>query len=223
MKGMLKLWQQVILIQHTEDRSKLLILIVEDQQDKLIQHTDARSKLLIQIEENWQESNCYFMTWQLSLILQVSHTYIIRLVGYGMKNAIMGVGTFICRVHQVPQKEMLCKSAMSSVSCNFDEGLMMRFDLDEMPLFMRMFCQDCTKYHNLLAMAATKKCNYCDAHAFTNQSPGIHCLTLSRQIIISLQGYPVLTCKDVDYHILFLTVQCHVHVCPNPEMLTKNY
>ncbi len=36
MKGMLKLWQQVVLIQHTEDRSKLLILIVEDGQDKLI-------------------------------------------------------------------------------------------------------------------------------------------------------------------------------------------
>ncbi len=36
MKGMLKLLQQVILIQHTEDRSKLLILIVEDGQDKLI-------------------------------------------------------------------------------------------------------------------------------------------------------------------------------------------
>ncbi len=36
MKGMLKLWQQVVLIQHTEDRSKLLILILEDQQDKSI-------------------------------------------------------------------------------------------------------------------------------------------------------------------------------------------
>ncbi len=36
MKGMLKLWQQAVLSQHKEDRSKLLILIVEDQQDKLI-------------------------------------------------------------------------------------------------------------------------------------------------------------------------------------------
>ena len=57
MKRMLKLWQQVVLIQHTEDRSKLLILIIEDQQDKLIQHTEDRSKLLIQIKEDWQESN----------------------------------------------------------------------------------------------------------------------------------------------------------------------
>jgi hypothetical protein len=66
-------------------------------------------------------------------------------------------------------KKICCANgALSSVSCNFDEGLMMRFDLDEMPLFMRMvtttgkFCQDCTKYNNLLAMAATKVCNYCD-------------------------------------------------------------
>ena len=46
MKGMLKLWQQVILIQHTEDRSKLLVLLKEDWQ-VLIQHTGYRSKLLI--------------------------------------------------------------------------------------------------------------------------------------------------------------------------------
>jgi hypothetical protein len=54
MKGMLHLWQQVILIQHTDDESKLLI----------------------QIKEDWQESNHFFMTWQLSSILQVAHTYI---------------------------------------------------------------------------------------------------------------------------------------------------
>ncbi len=74
MKGMLKLWQQVVLIQHTEDRSKLLI----------------------QIKEDWQESNHFFMTWQLSSILQVAHTYIISLAGYGMKNVVMDMGTFIC-------------------------------------------------------------------------------------------------------------------------------
>jgi hypothetical protein len=82
MKGMLHLWQQVILIQHTDDRSKLLILI----------------------EEDWQESNCFLMTWQVGSILQVAHTYIISRANYGMKNVVMGVGTFICQVHQVPQK-----------------------------------------------------------------------------------------------------------------------
>jgi hypothetical protein len=63
----------------------------------------------------------------------------------------------------------------------------MRFALDEMPLFMRIvtttckFCQDCTKYNNLLAMAATKVCNYCDNPGFTNQGPGAHCGMLSGQ------------------------------------------
>jgi hypothetical protein len=60
----------------------------------------------------------------------------------------------------------------------------MRFALDEMPLFVRMvtitckFCQDCTKYNNLLAMAATKVCNYCDDPGFTNQGPGVHCVIM---------------------------------------------
>ncbi len=100
----------------------------------------------------------------------------------------MGVGTFICRVHQVPQKKCCATVSLSSVSCNCDEGLMMRFALDEMPLFMRMvrttcnFYQDCTNYKNLLAMAATKVCNYCDDPGFTNQGPGAHPVTLSGKV-----------------------------------------
>jgi hypothetical protein len=44
------------------------------------------------------------MTWQVSLILQVAHNYIISLAGYGMKNVVMGVGIFIYLLHQVLQK-----------------------------------------------------------------------------------------------------------------------
>ncbi len=60
--------------------------------------------MLTLTEEDWQESNHFLMKWQLSLILQVAHTFIISLAGYGMKNVVMGVGTFICQVQQVPQK-----------------------------------------------------------------------------------------------------------------------
>jgi hypothetical protein len=73
------------------------------------------------------------------------------------------------------KKKCCANGALSSISCNFDEELMMRFALDEMPLFMIVvtttckFCQDCTKYNNLLAMAATKVCNYCDNPGFTKQ------------------------------------------------------
>ncbi len=81
------------------------------------------------------------------------------------------------------KKKCCANGALSSVSCNFDEGLMIRFALNEMALFMRMvtttckFCQVCTKYNNLLAMAATKVCNYCDDPGFTNQGPGGQCVS----------------------------------------------
>ncbi len=77
------------------------------------------------------------------------------------------------------KKKCCANGALSSVSCNFDEELMMRFALDKMPLFMKMvtrtrkFCQDCTKYNNLLAIAATMVCNYCDNPGFTNRGPGV--------------------------------------------------
>jgi hypothetical protein len=71
------------------------------------------------------------------------------------------------------RKKCCANGVLSSVSPNFDEKLIMRFVLDEMPLFMRIvtpsckFCQACTKFNNLLAMAATKVCNYCDTPGFT--------------------------------------------------------
>ena len=76
---------------------------------------------------------------------------------------------------------------MSSVSHNFDEELKMRFGMDEM-VFMRLattrrkFCQDCTKYNNLFAMAATKVCSYCVNSGFTNQGPGHHSVMLSGRV-----------------------------------------
>jgi hypothetical protein len=71
--------------------------------------TDPAYRILEQITDTNQrrlakEQPFFFMKCQLSSILQVAHTYIISLVGYGMKNVVMGVGTFICRVQQVPQK-----------------------------------------------------------------------------------------------------------------------
>jgi hypothetical protein len=93
------------------------------QQDILIQQTGYRSKSLILIEEEWQAGNRIFMKWQLSLILQVAHTYIIILAGYGMKNVVMGVGTFICQVQQVPQKRndvqmVLCLLLVTTLTKN---------------------------------------------------------------------------------------------------------
>jgi hypothetical protein len=94
------------------------------------------------------------MTWQLSLILQVAHTYIISLAGYGMRMSSWEWVHSSVKFIKFHKKKYCANGALPSVSCNFDEGLMMRFALDEMPLFMRMvtttckFCQDCSKYNN---------------------------------------------------------------------------
>ncbi len=86
------------------------------------------------------------------------------------------------------KKKCCAKGALSSVSHNFDEELKMRFGLDEMPLFMRLattrckFCQDCTKYNNLFAMAATKVCIYCDNNAQLQQSPNLFSQRIPREL-----------------------------------------
>jgi hypothetical protein len=202
MKGMLKLWQQVVLIQHAECRKMKRMLHLSmatsrtspayRRQEQIARQTNPPeikaqenkmnaasmvtsctnpsyirwSKLLILIKEDWQESNHYFMTWQLSSILQVA---------LWNEECHHGCGYIhLLSLSSSTKKKCCANGALSSVSCNFDEGLMMRFDLDEMPLVMRMvttthkFCQDCTKYNNLLAMAATKVCNYCAVPGFTN-------------------------------------------------------
>jgi hypothetical protein len=84
--------------QRTEHRSKSLIMH-EQHKDKMhtqTGRTEHRSKLLILHKEDWQQDDLMFrrmrhyndrkqhIKWQQSLMLQVAHTYIISLVGYGM-------------------------------------------------------------------------------------------------------------------------------------------
>jgi hypothetical protein len=122
------------------------------------------------------------------------------------------------------KKKCCANGALYSLSHNFDEELKMRFGMEEMPLFMRLttmrrkFCQDCTKYNNLFAMAATKVCNYCDNSGFTNQGPGHNCVTLSGRDHHFFTRVSISNPQVVVHHILFLTVWCHVHVRPNLEM-----
>jgi hypothetical protein len=82
---------------------------IADTNQKRLARTDPANRIPEQIADTNQrrlarEQLFFFMKWQLSSILQVAHTYIISLVGYGMKNVVMGVGTFICQVQQVQQK-----------------------------------------------------------------------------------------------------------------------
>jgi hypothetical protein len=81
------------------------------------------------------------------------------------------------------KKKCCANGVLSSVSENFNEELMMKVGLDELPYFLKRvlsdcsFRQDCTKYNNFFAMAATKVCNYCDDPGYTNRGPGIHSVT----------------------------------------------
>ena len=87
------------------------------------------------------------------------------------------------------KKKCCANGVLSSVSENFNEELMMKVGLDELPFFLKRvlsdgsFRQDCAKYNNLFAMAATKVCNYCDDPGYTNRGPGTHSVTLTGRIV----------------------------------------
>jgi hypothetical protein len=77
-------------------------------------------------------------------------------------------------------------SLLSSVSLNFDKGLMMSIALNELPVFIRRVFIVINFQRNkiiyVLAMAATKVCNYCDTPGFTIRGPGNGSVTLDGQV-----------------------------------------
>jgi hypothetical protein len=86
-------------------------------------------------------------------------------------------------------KRKCCANGLLSLaSPNFDQYAMLRFSLNQLPVFMtsvlysQEFDQQSTKYNNLLTMSATKVCNYTGHGRFTNQGLGYHCVTLSGRV-----------------------------------------
>ncbi len=82
---------------------------IVDTYQRRLAHTDPAYRIPEQNADTNQrrlarEQPIFFMKWQLSSMYQVAHTYIISLAGYGMNNVVMGVGTLIYQVQQVPQK-----------------------------------------------------------------------------------------------------------------------
>jgi hypothetical protein len=69
-------------------------------------------------------------------------------------------------------------------SPNFNEDAMVKLDMEQFPVFMRLaihspnFHEECTTFNNILLMAVTKVCNYCDTPEFTNCGLGNVCVTL---------------------------------------------
>jgi hypothetical protein len=77
------------------------------------------------------------------------------------------------------RKKCCVNGLLSSASDNFDEGLMMGYVLDELPVFVRQvisnsnkFSQKSSTYNNLVAMAATVVCNYNETAGFSRRGPG---------------------------------------------------
>ncbi len=65
------------------------------------------------------------------------------------------------------RKKCCANGRLSSVSGNFDKELMMKYELQQFPLFMRKivlwitnFSQKSSMYNNLVPMAGTVVCNY---------------------------------------------------------------
>ncbi len=77
------------------------------------------------------------------------------------------------------RKKCCVNGRLSSASDNFEEGLMMGYVLDELPVFVRKviskgnnFSQKSSTYNNLVAMAATVMCNYNETAGFSRHGPG---------------------------------------------------
>jgi hypothetical protein len=78
---------------------------------------------------------------------------------------------------------------LSSDSINADMDLLVNYELDEMPDYLlqciessRTFPQDSSTYNNILAMAATKVCNYSSTPGWTSRGPGSAAVTLNGRV-----------------------------------------
>jgi len=78
---------------------------------------------------------------------------------------------------------------LSSSSINADMDLLVNYELYEMPDYLLQciessttFPQDSSTYNNILAMAATKVCNYSSTPGWTSRRPGSAAVTLNGRV-----------------------------------------
>jgi hypothetical protein len=68
----------------------------------------------------------------------------------------MGVGTLICSVQQDLQEGNVAWMGLSSRSPNFNKDAMVKLDMEQFPVFMRLtihshnFHEECTTFNNIL-------------------------------------------------------------------------
>ncbi len=74
---------------------------------------------------------------------------------------------------------------LSSCDPNFNEDATVKHDMEQLPVFMRLpihspnFHEECTTFNNILPLAATKVCNYCNTPEFSYHGPGNACVMLN--------------------------------------------
>ena len=78
---------------------------------------------------------------------------------------------------------------LSSNSINTDMDLLVNYELDKMPDYLLQcinssstFPQDSSTYNNILAMGATKVCNYSTSPGWTSRGPGSAAVTLNGRV-----------------------------------------
>ncbi len=77
------------------------------------------------------------------------------------------------------RKKCCANGRLSSASNNFDKELMMDHELNQLPNFLRLLISSCcgfsqksSTYNNLVAMAATVRCNYNNTNGYTRRGHG---------------------------------------------------
>jgi hypothetical protein len=101
----------------------------------------------------------------------------------------MGVGTLLCPV----QRDLQGRNFVWMVFCHPVVPILMKMqhlklDMEQCPVFMRLaiyspnFHEECTTLNNILSMAATKVCNYCNTPGFTYRGPDNVCVLLNGRV-----------------------------------------
>jgi hypothetical protein len=103
---------------------------------------------------------------------------------------VHGCGYFhLSRLTLGTRKKCCANGRMSINSKNCDSKLLAELELREFPKFMRRavssspeFCPQSSTYNNLVAMGATKVCNYTERSGYKNRGPGSFSVYLQGRI-----------------------------------------
>lgn len=120
---------------------------------------------------------------------------------------IHGCGYMHLSNSTVGTRSRCCAKGLLSPNSTTNMDLLVNFELDEMPLYLlecveavSNFPNDCTIHNNLLAMAATKVCNYSETPGWMQRGPGRASVTLNGRVH---HFFPTANSSDPSCGLLF--------------------